>query len=134
MRVGLTGKIRFNPFTVVTSVRSSAKVRTWKIDKDQPKILKYIRAHPSKFGNSARRATEGVLGSHGVGVDWITLAHWKRLVCRTLASKDAARRQSDDGLRMQRSSPEGRMTAGRAEACLIGVAGMLREQQKGIAR
>jgi crossover junction endodeoxyribonuclease RuvC len=118
----------------VNPVLLAGIVREW-----QPgsAFVEFVGARPGEgavgafaFGRS-RGVIEGVLGSHGVITSWITPAHWKRLVGLTLASKDAAR---SEAIRRWPGHAEKFARVkddGRAEACLIGVAGMLRERQKG---
>ena len=79
------------------------------------------------FGRS-RGVVEGILGACGVTASLITPAAWKRTVGLFLASKDAARSEA-----IRRWPNHAALFArtkdhGRAEACLIGVAGLLRKR------
>jgi crossover junction endodeoxyribonuclease RuvC len=113
----------------------AALVRKWS---PAAAFVEFVGARPGEgavgafaFGRS-RGVIEGVLGAQSVVVEWITPPHWKRLVGLTLASKDAAR---SEAIRRWPAHAEKFARAkddGRAEACLIGVAGMLRARQKGV--
>src|SRR5262249_25031331 len=77
------------------------------------------------FGRS-RGVVEGVLAACGVPATHIAPATWKRAVGLSTASKDAARSEA-----LRRWPGQARLFArvkddGRAEAALIGVAGLLR--------
>ena len=109
-------------------------VRQWK---PGAAFIEFVAARPGEgavgafaFGRS-RGVIEGVLGSQTIAVDWITPAHWKRLVGLTLASKDAARSEAIRRWPAHAEKFARVKDDGRAEACLIGVAGLLRERQKG---
>jgi crossover junction endodeoxyribonuclease RuvC len=83
------------------------------------------------FGRS-RGIVEGVLAAAGIPITWIAPAQWKRLVGIPPGkdgAKDAARSKAiaiwpGEAARVARVKDHGR-----AEACLIGVAGLLREAQ-----
>ena len=80
------------------------------------------------FGRS-RGVVEGVLGACGVPATHIAAASWKRTVGLSLASKDAARSEA-----IRRWPSHAELFArvkddGRAEAALIGLAGLLRERK-----
>ena len=80
------------------------------------------------FGRS-RGIIEGVLGAHAVPIIWITAPTWKRALGLSFASKDAARSEA-----IRRWPSRAGLFArvkddGRAEAALIGVAGLIREQR-----
>jgi crossover junction endodeoxyribonuclease RuvC len=81
------------------------------------------------FGR-ARGAVEGILAAAGTPVTWIAPAQWKRIVgippghdgAKERARSEAIRRWPDKASWFSRVKDHGR-----AEACLIGVAGLLRE-------
>jgi crossover junction endodeoxyribonuclease RuvC len=102
-------------------------------------FVEFVGARPGEgavgafaFGRS-RGVIEGVLGAQGVVVEWITPSAWKRLVGLTLASKDAARSEAIRRWPTHADKFARVKDDGRAEACLIGVAGLIRERQKGAA-
>lgn len=81
------------------------------------------------FGRS-RGVIEGVLAHAGVPITWLSPPAWKRLVGLTLASKDAARSEAirrwpDRAKLFERVKDDGR-----AEACLIGVAGLAKQARE----
>jgi crossover junction endodeoxyribonuclease RuvC len=96
-------------------------------------FVEHVSARPREgavgafaFGRS-RGIIEGVMAACGVPVLFITPASWKRAVGLSLASKDAARSEA-----IRRWPSHAALFArckddGRAEACLIAVAGMLRQ-------
>jgi crossover junction endodeoxyribonuclease RuvC len=95
-------------------------------------FIEYVGARPGEgavgafaFGRS-RGIIEGVLGAHGISITWITAPSWKRTLGLSFASKDAARSEA-----IRRWPAHAEMFArakddGRAEAALIGVAGVMR--------
>jgi crossover junction endodeoxyribonuclease RuvC len=75
----------------------------------------------------ARGVIEGVLAATGIPATFVTPPAWKRAVGLTLASKDASRAEA-----IRRWPGNASLFArikddGRAEACLIGVAGLTRK-------
>ena len=79
------------------------------------------------FGRARRGVIEGVLAAAGGPVTFLTPPAWKRAVGLTLASKDASRAEAirrwpTHAARFARVKDDGR-----AEACLIGVAGLMRK-------
>jgi crossover junction endodeoxyribonuclease RuvC len=95
-------------------------------------FIEYVGARPGEgavgafaFGRS-RGIIEGVLGAHAVPITWITAPAWKRSLGLSFASKDAARSEA-----IRRWPKHAALFArakddGRAEAALIGVAGLMR--------
>lgn len=95
-------------------------------------FVEHVSARPGEgavgafaFGRS-RGVVEGVLAACGVTCKFITPASWKRAVGLTLASKDAARSEA-----IRRWPGHASLFArvkddGRAEAALIGIAGVSR--------
>jgi len=95
--------------------------------------IEYVGARPGEgavgafsFGRS-RGVVEGVLAAAGIPATFIAPAAWKRLVGLTLQNKDAAcaeaiRRWPGHASLFARVKDDGR-----AEAALIGVAGLLRD-------
>jgi hypothetical protein len=102
-------------------------------------FVEHVSARPGEgavgafaFGRS-RGTVEGVLAACGVPVSFITPACWKRSVGLTLASKDASRAEA-----IRRWPGQAALFArvkddGRAEACLIAIAGLARASAKGAA-
>ena len=96
-------------------------------------FVEFVGARPGEgavgafaFGRS-RGVVEGVLGAAGIPCTFIAPASWKRAVGLSLASKDAARAEA-----IRRWPAHAGLFArvkddGRAEACLIAAAGMLRK-------
>lgn len=128
LRDGPAGRPTINPALLANIVRE------WK---PTSAFVEFVGARPGEgavgafaFGRS-RGVIEGVLGSQGIVVDWITPAHWKRLVGLTLASKDASRSEAIRRWPGHADKFARVKDDGRAEAALIGVAGMLRERGKG---
>jgi crossover junction endodeoxyribonuclease RuvC len=100
-------------------------------------FVEFVGARPGEgavgafaFGRS-RGVVEGVLGAAGIPVTFIAPASWKRAVGLSLASKDAARAEAIRRWPAHASLFARVKDDGRAEACLIAVAGM---QRKGGAR
>jgi crossover junction endodeoxyribonuclease RuvC len=90
-----------------------------------PDLARARSAH-SFFGRS-RGVVEGILGACGVTASLITPAAWKRTVGLSVASKDAARSEAirrwpNHAALFARTKDDGR-----AEASLIGVAGLIRK-------
>ena len=70
---------------------------------------------------------EGVLAAAGVPVTFVSLPAWKRTVGLTLASKDVSRSEAIRRWRGNASLFARVRDDGRAEAALIGAAGLLRK-------
>jgi crossover junction endodeoxyribonuclease RuvC len=104
-------------------------VRRWS---PRQAFIEFVSARPREgavgafaFGRS-RGIVEGVLGAHGVPITWMTAPSWKRALGLSFASKDAARSEA-----IRRRPTHAAWFArvkddGRAEAALIGVAGLMR--------
>jgi crossover junction endodeoxyribonuclease RuvC len=97
-------------------------------------FVEFVAARPGQcptgafaFGR-ARGVIEGILAAADVPVTFVTPATWKRAAGLTLASKDASRAEA-----IRRWPGHAELFArvkddGRAEACLIGVAGIMRKR------
>lgn len=85
------------------------------------------------FGR-AKGLVEGILGAAGIPVIWLTAPTWKRIVgippgrdgAKDAARSEAIRRWPDKAAWFARVKDHGR-----AEACLIGWAGLQREARRG---
>ncbi len=103
-------------------------------------FVEYVGARPGEgavgafaFGR-ARGVVEGVCGALGVRVTLITPAQWKRLIgiapgkdgAKDAARAEAIRRWPDKAALFARVKDDGR-----AEAALIGLAGLMRDSRRG---
>ncbi len=100
---------------------------------DGPKGRRAVNARPGEgptgafaFGR-ARGVIEGILAAAGIPVTFISPPTWKRAAGLTLASKDASRAEAIRRWPNHAALFARRKDDGRAEACLIGVAGLMRK-------
>ena len=96
-------------------------------------FVEFVSARPGEgaassfsFGR-ARGVLEGVLAAAGIPATFLTPACWKRQVGLTLASKDASRSEAIRRYPNQADLFKRKIDDGRAEACLIAIAGLLRK-------
>jgi len=128
---GPAGRRAVNPALLSEIVAQSHATRAF---------VEYVGARPGEgavgafaFGRS-RGVVEGVLGALGVSVTFIAPASWKRTIgippgkegAKDAARSEAIRRWPAHAPWFARVKDDGR-----AEACLIAVAGLLRETTRG---